>query len=233
MYLTKGLFFTVLLFLTHLSFSQNLDDDFGKIVRQLDSAKTISLYTDIAVFAKKGGTKVFTTNASLKRSGNTSLTALDDLEYYSDGSYFVTIDHDEKRVAVIKNDEKKNKKTFNDMNFDLKSLKKLISQESDSKSVVKLVANSNGSRTYSITNIESIDEIRITLNINKLVITSISYQYSNDSEYQGQYILINYTKFECNIDLTNSLKQSNFFTFSGSNVILNSRLKAYTLYTEL
>ena len=210
---------------------QNLDDDLLKIVKHLDTARTVSLDTDIIVYSKKGGNKAFTANASLKRSGEVSLTSLDDMEYFSDNSYFVTIDHEERRVSIVKNDQKKQTELLD--NFDVKSLRKLIAEESDVKPKIKLISNTNNLRTYSITSVPGIDDVRIILNMNTLVIVSVTYQYSNESEYKGQYIVVNYTSFECNKEVSSSLKQSNFFTISGGKVVLNNRLKEYTLYSEL
>jgi hypothetical protein len=210
---------------------QNLDDDLLKIVKHLDTAKTVSLNTDIIVYAKKGGNKVFTANASLKRAEDVSLTSLDDMEYFSNSGYFVTIDHEEKRVSIVKNDQKKQNELLD--NFDVKSLRKLIAEESDVKPKIKLISNSNNLRTYSITSVPGVDDVRIVLNMNALAIVSVTYQYSDESEYKGQYIVVNYTTFECNKEVSNSLKQSNFFTISGEKVVLNNRLKEYTLYAEL
>lgn len=216
------------------SFAQKLEDDLNKIVQHVDTARTVSLQSEILVYGRKGGSKIYTAKASLKRSGQASLTVLDEIEYFSDGSYFVTVDHEEHKVSVVKNDEQRNKEHLKGMNLDLKALQKLMQEEKGApKPVVKLVSDADGMHTYSITKIPSIDEVRITLNTKRSAIASISYEYSDESEYKGQYIVINYTGFECNTDVSASLKQSQFFTLSDGKVNLSNRLKTYTLYSEL
>jgi hypothetical protein len=215
--------------------AQDLQQDLQQIGRSLDSAKSVVMIAQVNVFSRKGGSKVFQTEASLKRMGKESLTVLADQEFYDNTEYSVTIDHEEQAVSVIKKDEKANKKALKGMNIDVDALAELLREEEGvkTKPVVKLVSNSGGVKTYEITHIPSVKLVRITLNTTQKKLIEITYEYANESEYKGQYIVINYSRFERDTDISGSLKQSAFFTVSGGKIVLSNRLKTYRLYTEL
>ncbi len=221
------------LILNNQSFSQKLEDDLKAIGKSLDSASSIVIVAKVDVYNRKGGSLIFKTDASIKRSGKASITVMADQECYSNESYLMSIDHEEKKVEVLarKNDKQDQSQK---LNIDLKELEKLFEkQDQEDLPIAKLVSESNGNRTYVVTNVSGIKEIKISLNTTKGTLNSISYEYSETSEYKGQYILVTYSKFDKNTDVSTSLKQSNFFTLSNGKVTLNTRLKAYTLYTEL
>jgi len=213
--------------------AQNLSDDLKAIGQSIDSAKSVVISSKIKVYARKGGEVMYATEASLKRSGEISHTIIDAMEYYDNASYLMSIDHEDKEVTVISK-EKNKKKIPNNAAFDLKSLEKLFeTDESSQKPVVKQLSSVNGIVTYSVSKITGLKELKIVLNTNDRTLVSLSYEYSENSEYKGQYIEVSYTKFELNTDVLGSLKQSNFFTISNSKVVLNSKYKSYTIQSEL
>lgn len=213
--------------------TQSLDNDLLAIGKQLDSASSVSLKAEIEVFSQKGGSKTFETTASTKQYGTTTLTVLDDIEYYTDGKYTMTVDHEQKRVAVIASDKKAQQAQADLSKVDIKKLRKMINEESGVKPVIKLIGDQSGIKTYSITNIPGVDEIKMVLNMTKKSIVSIDYKYAQNSDYKGQYITIRYVVFDLNADIANTLSRGNFFTVENGNVTLKGKYKSYELYSEL
>jgi hypothetical protein len=211
-------------------FSQNLNDDLKKIVQHLDSATSVSMSVDVKLYSKKGGDLVYTTKASLDRKGKASLTILGDVEVFDNEDYRVDIDHDEKMVMITPKKEIL-QKTKKEMQFDVSDLAKWFEDGSSNKKTT-LVSNTSGIRVYSITGANDFEEVLITLDMNQKSIKHVHYAYSKESEYKGQFIELNYTKFKLN-SVDKELKTSSYFTLKSGVYSLSTRLKSYQLSSGL
>lgn len=221
------------------SFGQNLDKDVQEIIQNLDSASSVSIKVKVDVYSRKGGAKTFSTTASMQRQKNSFLNILAKQENFENAKYQVSIDHEEKKVLILKKEATAKARAIKeDFENELKKLQKMLEKQDkgenvkDSK-VVKLVSNVSGVRKYSITNIAEYKEISIVLDLNAKVIKSITYEYSEKSEMKGQYVVLDYSEFKIGGDLSKLLTPSNYFTEANGKYTLVSSLKNYKIYTEL
>lgn len=222
------------------SFGQSLDKDIEKISKNLDSVSSISLKVKVDVYSRKGGTKSFSTEASMQRQKNSFLNILAEQENFENAKYQVSIDHDEKTILILdKAANAKAKAKMDNFENELKKLQKILDKKelkggkTKDPKIVKLISDASGVRKYSVTKVTDYQEIIIVLDMNRNVISSISYEYAEASEMKGQYITLNYTEFKVGIDLSKLLTTSNYFTESNGKFTLVPSLKTYKLYTEL
>lgn len=213
---------------------QDLDADLRKIVQHIDSADGLSIETSVKVYARKGGSVIYAANASVHRNAAASLTKLGDQEYYTGKQYDVTVDHEERSVLILKKETPKAKKKKETLEFDASALLELLGDgEKEPKRTVTLVSDQNGKKTYSVSGVPGMKEVRMTLDMHALAIRQVIYEFSEQSENKGQYVTIAYTTFGTDPEVGNLLKTSQYFSESDGRYVLSARLKNYKLYTEL
>lgn len=211
--------------------AQTIDDDFQKIVDKIDSSKMLSLAVNVSVFSKKGGSRIYSTKASVESNKNVSKSILGEMEYYSDDNYQIEIDHEERGVLILQKEESKQKTKKEKLDVDVETLKAIFEKnEGEIKvPVIKIVSNTKNIRTYSITNVDGFKEIQMQLDMNKCKILKITYEYPSDGDSNGQYIVLDYTVFSFSAP---ELSTSSYFTIVKGNVVLASRFKGYSYLTD-
>lgn len=222
---------SLLLFCTFGIKAQTIEVDFQKIVDKIDSSKMLTLSVNVSVFAKKGGSKIYSTKASVERNRNASKSVLGEMEYYSDDNYQIEIDHEERGVLILKKEESKQKTKKEKLDVDVETLKAIFEKnEGEIKvPVVKIVSNTKSIRTYSITNVDGFKEIQMQLDMSKCKILKITYEYPSDGESNGQYIVLDYSVFSYSAP---ELNTTLYFNLVKGNVVLASRLKGYSYLTD-
>ncbi len=220
--------FACLFLLSFTGNGQSLSDDLKAISGYLDSAKSVSLQVDIHVYSSRGGSEIYDASASVDRKGAASVTVLGDVEIYEDATWRVDVNHTEKFVAVIKKEAIQKAGKTAGVQFDVRELMKLLGDGSAKAPAIKLVSDAAGVRTYELTGIESLKEVRIVLDMNKKNIRSVTYEYASESDSKGQYIELSYTRFTVN-ETGKTLRASDYFTVSSKQYQLTARFKGYQL----
>lgn len=218
-----------------VSAQDELSKDLDRIVAHMDSLSSMSIEASVKVYGRKGGSVIYATNAAVYRNAAGSLTKLGDQEYFISKDYDVTVDHDEKAVLILKKSAAQpGKAKKQSVDFDAAALKKLLepSEKAPQRKVV-LVSNQNGKKTYSVSNVPGMKEVRMVVNMTELSIESVTYEYSEESENKGQYVSVIYTRFKKGADVSAILQPSNYFSESNGTYVLVPRLKNYKIYTEL
>jgi hypothetical protein len=225
--------FIVFLLGSFCAYGQNLSKDFTSIVNKIDSTDEISIGVKINVYSNKGGSKIYSTSSSIEFSKKGAITHLGEMEYYKSKEYEVHIDHDEKQVLIQKLSKVNNQ--FSDLN--LGEIKKYLKEEEDAvtkkKPIISMTSNSNGIKTYSMTNVEGYEEIIIELDMKEIKINKIIYEYSKTGSLKGQYCVLDYSKFDFKPAFSQGyFDKSKYFTVSNNQIKLVSKYNSYNLITE-
>jgi hypothetical protein len=226
----------IVLFLILSSFAikaQDFENDMTAIISQMDSASSISMSIDVKLYGKKGGSKVYSSVSTVDYSQKGTISVLGDMETYISSTHEVIIDHEDKRILVQKS--KKDNTDFSDVN--LKEFKKLLKSENkgevEQKAVYTLVSDNDGIKTYSCTGVKNIEESRFVLDTKKNKLLKVTYQYSEEGQYKGQYCELNYTKFEYGTDFSKGYFDSKkYFTIADGQYVISEKLNNYKLFVE-
>lgn len=222
----------LLLFLTpYLFFAQDFKKELKSIVDKLDSASVVSLTVKINAYQKKGGSLIYNTTSLMNRKYKNTYTKLGEMEYISCDGYQLQIDNSEKYIYV----SKKKKTNQQDLQIDIKSLKKFYEQDEKSTQKAKikseLIGESGGIKSYKITGSDDASEIIFDLDVKNGKLKRVIYTYSQESSVSAKYIVLDYTQFEIGqSDFDFDLKR--YFTLSNDKYILSSKYKTYKLIVE-
>ena len=212
-------------------FSQKLEEDLAKIIERGEKENSLSLKVDAKLYKVKGGSLLMQVDAALDKKDKTSLTVMGSTEVFSNGSVRVDIDHDEKimNITSLKSVQAGAK---SQLEFDSKEFKKLLEKLKETSSVKSaLVENNSGKRTYSVTGMEGFEEVRFVLDMNKEVITKVIYNYAKVDNKPGNYLELNYTKFEYTTSLTRDI--SYYYRLDGNTAIVSTKFKEYEITQSL
>lgn len=230
------IFIGFILFVPLSSFSQDLEKDMAEIGDKMESATSVSMEVDVKVYSSKGGTIVYSSGASLIKSENSTKSVLGEMEFINTPEYEVRVDHEDKAILIFKKlapSDSKVPKT-EQVEFDMEVLKKLIESEegSQKKPIIKLLSSSGGIKKYSISGTPGIVETVLELDLTNKKIRSVRMEYGSDNS-KGQFVVLNYSKFVYDADVSTSFNLANYFTESDKTYILSNKLKGYHIYTEL
>lgn len=208
--------------------AQDFHSELQAIVSQFDSSAAVSLAVKVSAYQKKGGKLIYSADCRMERDAkNNSYSKLGELEYISCGGYQVQLDHQEKYMYVAK----KSKNTDQGLDIDVKSLKKLLGEESKGKKTqtkASLLEDKDGVKSYRITGMEGLTEVVVELDTKSRKIRKIVYHYGTDTGASAQYIVLEYTRFSAaagNFDF----ELKHYFTQSNGKYIINGRYKHYKL----
>lgn len=219
---------TVIFLLPFLVFSQNFEQDLEAIVKQFDSAASVSIAVKVNAYDKKGGKLIYKSNCQLESKGKNSYSKVDNMEQLVCNGYTVQVDHSEKRMLVSKRAKP------GDSQLDIKQLKQLIGNGTKKeKAAMKatLVEEKNGVRSYRLTGVKQLDEVFLDLDVKNKNIRKISYTYNKESGMSARYIVLDYTRFEVNTsNFTFDLKH--YFTTANGKYTAATKYKTYKLITE-
>lgn len=215
--------------------AQDLEKDLTEIGQKMEASTSVSIVVDVKMYARKGGSIVYTGNAKMIKSNESTKSVLGEMEYINTPTFEVRVDHEEKGVLIHRKevaDPSAKATKWEDVEFDIEALKKIMeSQGKSSKPTIKLVSSSNGTKKYSITGTEGISESVIELDMNTKKLVSVRYEYGTGSD-NGQYVVLNYSKFTYNSDVSSAFDLSKYFTENESTFVLAPDLKGYYIYTE-
>lgn len=214
--------------------AQDLRTDLNKIVGKMDTSSQVSVEVKVNAYSKKGGAVFYTTNASFYKSGKNTFTRLGEQDYLVTPAVEVTVDNEEKAMLVLKKeDAPKNKKGKTEkVKFDFKEFEKYL-DEDQVKAEISLVSSSNGLNEYKITNVPEITEMRIVINVKSNSIDKVTYHYKDESQYKGQYIVLDYTKFSYSENNSAKLNPANYYSEMSGKIVGVGKYKSYNLYKEL
>lgn len=220
----------LLLIFPFFSFCQNLEKEMNAIFSKMDSSTSVSLSVKVDAFSKKGGKNLYSTICVLEKQNKKSYTRMDDMEFINAHGYSIQIDNSEK-YFYIHNAAKEKKNNFD---IDVKSLKKYFEADNDEKkpsSIIKLLKDADGIKTYQITGNSDFSELLIELDTKNLKLKKIVYIYPEKSESSAKYIVIDYQKFNFNKSNFN-FDLNQFFSVSNGKYKLNTKYSSYKLITE-
>jgi hypothetical protein len=200
----------------------------------MDTSSHVSVEVKVSAHSKKGAAVFYSTNASFYKSGKSTFTRLGEQDYLVTPAVEVTVDNEEKAMLVLKKeDAPKNKKVKKEkVKFDFKEFEKYL-DEDQVKAEISLVSSSNGLNEYKITNIPEIIEMRIVINVKSNSIDKVTYHYKDESQYKGQYIVLDYTKFSYSENNSAKLNPSNYYSETSGKIVGVGKYKSYNLYKEL
>lgn len=114
------------------------------------------------------------------------------------------------------------------MEFDSKEFKKLLDKLKE-MSLVKFVfvENNFGKWIYSVIGMEGFEEVCFVLDMNKEVIIKVIYNYVKVDNKLGNYLELNYIKFEYMIFLIRDI--SYYYCLDGNIVIVLMKFKEYEI----
>ncbi len=214
------------------AFGQNLESDLQKISESMESAKSVAINVQVSSYSSKGGSLIYSAEASAMKMDRSMKNVLAEIETISTPYYELKIDHEERAILILEKDSTESIQEINLSDFDVRKLKKYFeNDQSEYSKTVKLVSNSNGKKTYSITGIEGMREVLISLDANSNKIIQITYEYGSNSQ-KGQYTVLDYTKFVYNKDLSASFDLNTYFSEVNGQYVLVDKLKGYQIFTE-
>ena len=217
-------------FISLSSFGQDLKADFTIISQALDSANSVSMKVVAKTYSSNGGKLLSSTNASIDVSGKKNKNVLGELEFINTEKYFIRIDHEEKAILILKLEKTKKKQKTKSMEIDVEALKKFLEPSTEKKPTIKLVSNYNGAKSYAITGIDGMVEMKIDLNVTTKSISKISYEYGASGG--SRFVLVEYQKFEYDHIDKNTFDLTRYFTIDNNSYKLSELLKGYKIYTE-
>lgn len=212
--------------------AQNLMDDLKAVSSFLDTAESVQIEVVCKVFAKKEGELLNTIHTAMSKKGKIMFSSLDDLDIFTNDKYGVYINNEEKLITVIS----KAKYTARMKSIDNKSIDQFVSwmkkQQTKTSFNPKLVDEVNGIRIYSISNMDEIKELIVSIDVVNHTIKKISYEFTESSQQKQQFILLDYSKF-----LVNSkdihLNQSDYYIQQSGKFFPGNKYKSYSITTDL
>lgn len=209
------------------SFGQTFEEDIERIIQNVESSNYVAIDANCKVFDTRGGNVIYSTQASIRSDSSSRWVKLDDQEFLNTSNYFVSIDHEEKKVLMLDR-QKMNTPDLSNLNVKklLKSLKLNSSESEESNQSSELLSETGSVRKYRLVGVEGYDAITFTLDINDKSVLSIEYAGEN-------FIQINYTKFSFNQHEFEQLKISRIVTISQGQFELTKAYNNYKLFTEL
>lgn len=212
--------------------SQSLEADLELIAEKMNSCSSVSIGVFVNVKSSKDGASIYKAKAELQKRGGNSRSVLGEMESLRLEEYDLRIDHEEKMVLVVDKENLEQRIDPSEMDIDVKALKKLLkNKDAPVPNEVKLVSNKDKIRKYAISGIQGMTEVIVVLDMNRLSMKSISYEYES-SELGGQFVELIYETFEYDINLSEVLNTAQYFFLKDDKIVLHDSLKEYTLYTE-
>lgn len=228
--------FLFILFLGNTCLAQGLSGDLEKIVAKLNTEDEVYIKATATVRTSAAGSILYTAKSKMLRSASLgSATILDGHESYRNSKHEVLVNPDDKTVFV------REVVHYNERDFSeklLKDVRKYLEEENKDREQVKytekLLSDQNGIRVYSIKNAPGLKEMRMELDMNRLVVKKAEFWFSGDGDQPGYYCIVNYDQFEYTLGNERTLlAESNYFQKDGSGKFrLAGRLQTYKLITE-
>lgn len=227
--------FTILIILllgVNASKAQNLMDDLKLLSAALDTAETVQINVVCKIYSKKEGELVNTVHSGMCKKGKMTFFSLDDLDIFTNDKYGIFINNEEKLITVIS----KAKYVSRMKSIDNKSIDQFVNwmkkQETKVSFNPKMISETNGVRTYSISNLDDIRELIVSIDVKNHTIEKISYEFAETSQQKQRYILLNYSKFVISskeIDLNSK----DYYIQQSGKFLPGNKYKSYSITTDL
>ncbi|MDF3026940.1 MAG: hypothetical protein K0S23_1247 [Fluviicola sp.] len=217
---------------SYSSQAQSLIDDLKAVSSVLDTAKSVKIQVVCKVYSKKGGDLVSSINTGITKKGKMSVSLFDNLEIFTNEKYGVYVDKENESIMVVsksKHAARLNSMGDKHMNEFVSWMKKQQTKV-DFKPV--LISEEAGIRSYSVTSLDDLKELIVSINVTNHTIEKISYEYVESSQQKQHYILLDYTKFLINskeIDLD----QKDYYIQQSGKFLPGNKYKSYSISTDL
>ena len=212
--------------------AQSLVEDMKTISSVLDTARSVQIQAICKVYSQKGGELVSIINTGLSKKGKQSVSTIDDMDIFTNEKYGVYINNDDKSVTVISRSKYADKlKSVSNKSID-QFVSWVKKQETKTTFDPKLLSEINGVRTYSITNMDDLKEVVISIDVKKHAIEKISYEFSESSQQSQRFIVLDYSKFLINSKET-ILDQTDYYIQKSGKFLPGNKYKSYSITTDL
>lgn len=210
----------------HFAFSQDFKTDFDKVNENIAGANSCHIVSQITMYSsKKNLAKVHTFKAELIRSGDKYKSIMDEVEIIANEDFVVMIDKEEKIVQVEKNPElKKSEKKF------LQEFNELDSSFNQASST-SILFNNESEICYSMKLSKGmINSVTVTILKSNYTLKKIEYEYNTNYYPTGNYVVIEYTKFNLNPEIDNhQFSAEDVVRKKGNIFLLSEKYKEYEL----
>lgn len=222
----KKVLLFILLIVAYNSYSQDFEADMTKVFENIKSSESVSISVDVTLYAKKGGSVVYSAKSSLFHEEGRTISKLGEMEIYKSDKYEIQVDHEEKLMLI--HPINKNQQEYS--SIELEELKKLVSQEKGHDLSYELISNDKGLKTYRSKKVKGFDEVTFIINMNELKIVKVTYQYRESSNTKSNYCTLNYTQFDFNNQFPKDFFDlSKYFKIVDEKYILNNKFSNYNL----
>jgi hypothetical protein len=212
--------------------AQNLVEDMKTISSVLDTAKSVQIQAICKVYSQKGGELMSIIHTGLSKRGKLSVSTLEEMDIFTNEKYGVYINNEDKSITVISKSKYADKlKSVNNKNID-QFVSWMKKQETKTSFNPKLLSETNGIRTYSIANMEDLKEVVISIDLKKHTIEKISYEFSESSQQNQRFIVLDYSKFLINSGET-TLNQTDYYIQKSGKFLPGNKYKSYSITTDL
>lgn len=222
----------IVFFLVNSSQAQSLMEDLKAVSAVLDTAKSVHIQVVCKVYTKKDGVLINTINTEVIKKGKMSVSSFDDLEVFTNDKYGVYVSGENKSIMLIS----KNKYNSRIQSMDDKGIDQFVlwmkKQQNKPSFHPDLISDEGDVRTYSITDLEDLKEVLITINVKYKSIVKISYEYTESSQQKQKYISLNYSKFSIN-NKEISLDQTDYYIQKSGKFLPGNKYKSYSITTDL
>lgn len=219
------------LFATSISWSQSLDADLNAIVKRMEAAKSVSIEVKVEMYGKRGGSLLYSSNASIDKMGDFAINKMGEMEFHIQPTCDFKVDHEEKIILVHRKKQSQKPRKIEQLDLDVEQIRKMFKSGDEAVNTKPtLLSDKAGIRTYKISGSSSFKDFIIRLDMNKKCLLEVSYEY--DENNTGQYVVLHYTRFEYDRDLAGKFDSKNYFTVENNKYVASATLKGYKIYAE-
>ena len=229
-HMMKKLLLILIALLPFTGKTQTFEQDLRSITMALDSARSVYLEVEVSVYTGKDGALINKTGASVLKKDKKTVTVMDNVEMYSNGTYSAVIDHENKLATIVAVNKVTDKNAFQGVDTD-KLIEWMKQQQESSSYGVRKNSDTDGARSYSVTTTDG-TEMTILLDMKQKSIKKVSITYSRESAQKGAHIELNYKKFLRDDDSI-QINQEDYFIKKSQKFELSARLSSYKLTTIL
>lgn len=209
--------------------AQDYTTDMDKLTAKMESIEACHVISTVTMYDTKENLSVIQSfTAELKRSDLFYRSKIDDIEIVSNQNMFVVIDHEEKLIQLQKVQKlSKAEQTFLKEFYEIDSI-------SDVANTVDCVQNTDTEVVYQITLPKGlISSVQISIDKTNWVLKKLEYQYNSKYYPSGNFVVIEYQKFDLEPDFAKSeFSGSEFIEQRGNSFVLTAQYKDWELINQ-
>lgn len=212
--------------LSSRSMAQDYKADLGRISSSIEQATGCHIVSQITMYeSSKNLKKVHSFSAELKRSDDAYHSIIDEVEMISNDQMLVVVDREEKIIQV----QKTPKLSRSDQNFleDFYALDSIA----DLDAKVACVNNNESQVVYELTFLSGmIKSVKVTIDKASFTLKKLEYQYNDKYYPTGNYVVIEYQKFDLEPGFSKSeFSASEFVERRGNSFVLGTAYQSWEL----